>query len=378
MMSVVNIASELISFETPSQLSNIQISQYLEDLLRQREFEIELVDYKDANGVPKRNLVAKKGKGAGGLAYFGHSDTVPSENWTFEASSACEGLVKDRRLYGRGSCDMKGSVACALVAAERFRAEELNAPFYFICTADEEVGSVGALHVAQHSQLFQEMVSSRTKGIIGEPTRQQVIYAHKGSHAFAVTSKGVAAHSSRKEGVNANLKMIPFLSAMRDLYHETETNPQWQNEEFDPPTLCWNIGINDHNLAVNITADKSVCTVYFRPMPGIDVTPLWEQVESLAEQTGLQLEVLFKSDPVYIDPSTAFVREMLELTKTETPRTVGYGTDGVMLTSLDELVVCGPGDIAQAHTSDEWIDLNELETGVDLYERAIQHWCCHL
>ncbi len=111
-------------------------------------------------------------------------------------------------------------------------------------------------------------------------------------------------------------------------------------------------------------------------MPGIDVQPLVERVLAKAYECGLEATETNYGQPLYIDPQSPFVRECLELAGRSTPRTVGYGTDGARLTELQQLVVCGPGSIAQAHTHDEFIELSQLESGTDLYTRMIERWCC--
>lgn len=185
---------------------------------------------------------------------------------------------------------MKGSVACALAAVERIRAEDLKRPVYITCTADEEVGYGGAQSVAKRSVLFREMIAGDAKGIIGEPTHLEVVYAHKGTFGFLATSIGKASHSSTKEGLNANLAMIPFLVEMKALHDEVEADPAWRHPEFDPPTICWNIGINDHTHAFNITAPQSVCSVYYRPMPGQNPQLLLDRARQAAERCGLKFE----------------------------------------------------------------------------------------
>ena len=211
------------------------------------------------------------------------STKVPSPSattWFSEEHGPFTPTVVGDKLYGRGSCDMKGSIACMMAAAERFSAAELNQPIYITCTADEETGYGGANEVVKHSRLYREMVDGNSRGIIGEPTRLDVVYAHKGCIGLVATSKGRAAHSSTREGLNANLAMIPYLAEMKAIHDETEADPAWRNDEFDPPTMSWNIGINDHTAAINITAPQSVCTVYFRPMPGHDPEPLIERLST--------------------------------------------------------------------------------------------------
>jgi acetylornithine deacetylase len=270
---------------------------------------------------------------------------------------------------------MKGSIGCALAAAARFAARELRRPFYVTCTADEETGYVGAANVVARSRLYREIVEGRSRGIIGEPTRLEVVHGHKGTYGFVATARGRAAHSSTRAGVNANLAMIPFLVEMKRIHDELAADPAWQNEEFDPPFVSWNIGINDHTRAVNITPPQSVCTVYFRPMPGQDAEALIARAGRAAEACGVELEVKLRGQPLWVDPGSDFVCEALEVAGRERSHTVAYGTDGTVFADLEHRIVLGPGDIAQAHTHDEWIALAELERGTELYARLIRRWC---
>jgi len=163
---------------------------------------------------------------------------------------------------------------------------------------------------------------------------------------------------------------------MKAMYDETEADPRWQNSDFDPPTVTWNIGINDHTAAINITPPQSICTVYFRPMPGQNPQELVDRARQAAQQNGLEFEQRAQANPMSVDPDSPFVREMLELTGNERAGTVCYGTDGAMFTDLKQLVVFGPGDIAQAHTHDEWIKLDQLRRGSEAYAKLIRRWCC--
>ena len=375
-MKALEYAQRLVSFDSVSRKSNVAVTDYAESTLRSLGFEIERLEYDDAHGVRKACVVGKKGPGTGGLAYFGHTDVVPADPWFFTEHGPFEPTVRDGRLYGRGSCDMKGSVACMWAAAAAVPNEKLKRPIYVTCTADEEIGYGGAAEIARRSQLYREMVSGNSHGIIGEPTRLEVVYAHKGTYGFSAASRGRAAHSSTNKGLNANLAMIPFLAEMRAIHDELERDPAWQNPEFDPPGVSWNIGINDHTAAVNITPPQSICTVYFRPMPGQDPETLIERARAAAARCGVDFQRGHGGPALYVDPNSPFVREVLQLAGKSTPRTVAYGTDGVMLGDLKNILVLGPGDIAQAHTHDEWIDLAQLEQGTALYTRLVEHFCC--
>ncbi len=374
-MNALQYARELLAFDSVSSKSNVAVTSFVQAALGRLGFEIERLEYDDARGIRKACVVGKLGSGLGGLAYFGHTDVVPADPWFSSDYGPFQPTVKDGRLYGRGSCDMKGSVACMLAAVERVRAATLEQPVYVTCTADEEIGYGGAREVAQRSRFFREMIAHGTKGIIGEPTNLEVVHAHKGTFGFVVTSLGKAAHSSTREGLNANLAMIPFLVEMKAIHDETNADPAWQHVEFDPPTISWNIGINDHTHACNITAPQSVCTVYFRPMPGQDPQVLLDRARQAADRSGLRFETRSQAMPLYVDPQSEFIQELLQLADRPKATTVSYGTDGTMFTELKQLAVLGPGHIAQAHTWDEWIALEQLDRGTDLYEKLIRHFC---
>jgi len=374
-MNALDYDKDMVSFDSTSSRSNADVSDYVENTLKKLDFITERIEYEHPPGVRKVNVVGKKGVGSGGLAYFAHTDVVPATTWFSEEHGPFTPTVVGDKLYGRGSCDMKGSIACMMAAAERFSAAELNQPIYITCTADEETGYGGAKEVVKHSRLYREMVDGNSRGIIGEPTRLDVVYAHKGCIGLVATSKGRAAHSSTREGLNANLAMIPYLAEMKAIHDETEADPAWRNDEFDPPTMSWNIGINDHTAAINITAPQSVCTVYFRPMPGHDPERLIERARRAAEANGLDFTVSVRSAPVYTTPESPFIRELLEISGKDAAHTVSYGTDGSCFGEIRNMAVIGPGNIAQAHTFDEWITLEQLEKGTELYTEMVRQWC---
>ena len=374
-MDALDYARDLIAFDSISPVSNLAVTDYVEEKLRRLGFETERLEYNDANGVRKASVVGKRGNGMGGMALLGHTDVVPADSWSIAEHGPFQPTVKGTRLYGRGSTDKKGPVGCMLAAAERWMNAKHSQPLYIACTADEEVGFLGARQVAAESKLFQEMVQGNTRGIIGEPTSLEVVHAHKGVVGFVATSKGRAAHSSTDKGLNANLAMIPFLVEMKQIHDEVNGNSAWQNAEFQPPTLSWNIGINDHTRAVNITAPQSVCTVYFRPMPGMNVEPLIDRARSAAEVNGLEFKLIIEGLPVYTPADSPLIRDTLALAERGRSTTVAYATDGAMFGALRQLCVIGPGDIAQAHTADEWIELDQLERGTSLYARMIEEWC---
>jgi len=376
-MQALEYLQELIPFPSVSSESNSGISDCVEASLTKLDFEIERLHYVDDRGVTKSCVIARKGPSTGcGLAYFCHTDVVPVESWSFPKSDPWTPFIADGRIYGRGSCDMRGSLSCMLAAAESLKSTKLTTPLYYVATADEEVGMAGARQVVEKSAIYREIVKQQTRSIVGEPTMLDVVYAHKGGRAVKATSIGRAAHSSTGLGLNANMALIPFLSEIGRIHHEMETSAQWRDDRFSPPTPSLNIVIKDANTGINITSAQSECLAYFRPMPGQDADGMVDYLRTLALQHGLKFDLLFSGSPLYTEPSNPFVQELRNFTGSKTLRTAAYGTDGAIFTELQNIVVFGPGDIAQAHTDDEWISLDQLQRGTDLYRQCIQRWCC--
>lgn len=365
---VIELTQKMVEYPSESQTSNVEVTECIIKWLRELKFKIERIPYIDKNGIDKISIVAKMGTGQGGLSLLSHNDVVPALPIQYKPK------IENGRLYGRGSCDMKGPLAATICAAAQFKASDLKKPLFIVVTADEEIQAVGAKILTKKSKLFTD--ASEGYGIICEPTRLNVVYAHKGSLSLVITSKGRAAHTSTLKGTNANVRMIPFLQDMKGIYDQVINTKKYRNDEFEPPHSEWSIGINDHNIATNISPKLSVCTINYRPMPGIDPEPLIDKTIASAKKNGLKCEVRRVGDPVYTQPSSTLVKTALSITGKRKARTVPYGTDGMaFVKKMKNLVVIGPGDISQAHTVDEWIDIEQLKQSVDLYSRFITHVC---
>lgn len=369
-MDVVEITADLVSYNSASQNSNTPVSEAIAGWLHKAGMSVERVDYTDRDGTPKTNVVGKKGKGQGGLALLAHSDVVPAEGWDSDPFK-----LRDRqgRLYGRGSADMKGSVACMIGAANAFTEQELKLPVYVIVTADEETDCGGARAVALRSKTLK---SSKVRyGIVGEPTLLDVVYAHKGSLKFEATAKGKAAHSSTGKGLNANHILIPFLNDVVTLEESLRTDPRYRNEAFDPPHGTLNVVFSDGDTAANVTAPVSRATINCRPMPGQNWKPVIDRVTRMAEKHGVRIKLPKTLDPLSTRLDSPIVREALQITGKRKPKTVAYGTDGMVFGKTMELVVMGPGSIQQAHTVDEWIARDQLQKGLDAFTKMVHRFC---
>ena len=160
------------------------------------------------------------------------------------------------------------------------------------------------------------------------------------------------------------------------IYDLVLSDKRFRNEEFNPPHSEWSIGINDNNIATNISPVSSTCTINYRPMPGVDVQSLVHRTRASARKHGLKCEIRHLGEPVYTDPNSPLVKTALKIAGKRRALTVPYGTDGMAFgKKMKQMVVLGPGNIAQAHTVDEWVEVDQLKKGVALYERFIDHVC---
>ena len=383
--SSIELLRRLIAFPTISSTSNADISDHVAAELTSRGFSVQRESFLDDTGVQKVNLVARRdpstakpisqdSTSGNGLAYFCHTDVVPVSRWTGPGGDPFDAVIDSDRIYGRGSCDMKGSLVAMLEAAAQVDQADQTAPLWIVCTADEETGFLGAKYLRANSAAYQEIVQLQPMAIIGEPTKLSVVHAHKGITGFTVTSHGLAAHSSLAIGVNANEAMVPMLQTILELGQRTKTDARYQDDRFSPPTLSWTFGVSDESAAINITPARSKAWVSLRTMPEIDGEDLIAVVQERAADLGLEFKRYDGGGPVFIDPDSQCVQVMCELAGGE-PSTVCYGTDGGEFNQLNQMVVCGPGDIAQAHTTDEFLETRQLEQGIGLYRKAIERWC---
>ncbi len=369
-MDPVQLTREFVSFNSTSYLSNVDCSNAMAERMRDAGLAVERIPYTDPNGVPKLNLVGKKGNGTGGLALMGHNDVVPAEGWAWDPFEVVE---KGSRIYGRGVADMKGSVACMIATASRFSTDELKHPIYVVVTGDEEINCGGADVVAQKSEVLKE--SDVRYGIIGEPTLLDVVHAHKGSVKISVRATGKATHSSMGTGINANHILIPFLNDMLAIDRELKTNEKYLNHAFTPPHATLNTVIHGGEQASNITTSESGATLNMRPMPGQDFAPLLDKIRALAKEREVHVDIYDGLAPLHTPVESRIVQEALSVTNKSEPKTVAYGTDGMIFGKTMELVVLGPGNIQQAHTIDEWIEIEQLHQAVDTFSEMVRRFC---
>ena len=367
-VDALELAQQLVAIDSVSRHSNVAASDLLHGVLEDAGFEVERVEYDDPDGERKVNLVGRRGNGSGGFGLFSHSDTVPGDSWTADPFTPRR---EGDRLIGLGSCDMKGPLAATIEAAAAPALDTLVRPVYVVVTADEEVSGRGALQVAARSRLYR---AGPARGVVAEPTRLTPVYAHKGGARAVVTARGRAAHSSTGKGVNATFLIAPFLAEMARLAEEIQSDESFLNHEFAPPHNCLNVTIDDGRTRPNVTAAQTVCTLAFRPMPDDRSDDLLAIIGERAERHGLHFKGV-RGQAFRVAPDSRVVRLALQATGVEQAVTVGFGTDAFAFMNDLELVVLGPGNIAQAHTEGEWISVTQLRRAVEVYGAMIDAEC---
>ncbi len=363
----------LVSFDTTSRLSNVPLVDWLLPRLTDLGFSCQRHPYRDDAGVEKQNLLAlPPGGGLPELALVGHTDCVPYDSaW----ADALHLTARDGNLYGRGACDTKAFLACALVAAERTGAAKLAKPAALFFTADEEVGCVGA------KMLVEEKQGRARRAIVGEPTSLTPVRANKGYCLAEVTVKGKEGHSAYPaSGISAINGAARLISRIED-YAKTELQKD-RDEAFEPPYTTLSVGLIQGGRAKNVISGQCTFTLEWRPLPrqSPDVVP--ESVKRLARDVekatpGLHVEVrVQRTDRGVETPASAGVVAFLAKETGRPPITVSFGTEAPQMTALGaEAVVFGPGNIRVAHQSGEFVPVAELLQCEEILEKALRHFC---
>jgi acetylornithine deacetylase len=353
---VITLARDLVSLDSRSFVSNLPVADRVEAALG--GFDIERLDYVDDSGVAKRALVAHRGP-AGGIALSGHMDTVPDTGWQEDPWSAR--LDADGTLHGLGSTDMKGPVAAIIVAARSLPAA---VPVTLLITTDEETTKQGARLIATKSELVRQ---TQPRGIIvAEPTGLAPVRGHRSHIAFTCVATGEQAHSSTGRGRHANWDLIPFLIEMKSVFERLRSDVGLQDRDYEPPFSDFNVVIDNHGAAMNVTVPKATARIKFRYSAKIDPSPVLSAVHDAARRFNIQVSEAREGFPPELAADHPLVRLCTELTG-KPAGTAPYGTDASELQAIAPCVVLGPGDIAQAHTPTETARVADLVAAVPIF-----------
>lgn len=346
-MEVTDILLDLVAIPSVSPMSNAPVIEYVRKHLA--GWRIKLYPYRDATGVEKVNLVATTKPGVAELAFVCHTDTVPYDPaWT----EAVHPAIRGGKLYGRGSCDVKGFLACVLAAVAK---ADVAKPLAVVLTADEEVGCVGAKFLARKKVLCAKRM------VIGEPTGLRPVCAGKGYALAEIVVRGKEAHSAfPSQGRSAIYDAARVVTALERVAKKLEAR---KNRAFDPPFTTLNVGLIRGGTAKNIVAGECRITVEWRPVPGQPGDWAAELIrEALA---GLRVDATLdvkRLDPAFDPSATKNLITMMESISGRRATTVSFGTEAAHLSMLtSEVIVFGPGDMTVAHQSGEFVAVKALK-----------------
>ena len=369
------ILSDLIAFPTVSADSNAALISYAATLLEAQGAKIHLQDAPEAG---KANLFATFGPETDdGILLSGHTDVVPvtDQVWASDPFALSE---RQDRLFGRGSCDMKGFIAAALAMVPTLAPQVRDRPLHIALTYDEEIGCFGAQHLATllHRQHITPGIA-----IIGEPTEMRVIEGHKGCYEYSTHFHGLEGHGSDPDrGVNAVEAAVRYVNTLLDL---KERLKEWAPEDsrFEPPWTTVNVGALQGGTAHNVIASRAQVDWEMRPVSSTDADFVKTALRDFCDQTLLpqmravypdakvELEVIGEVAGLIPTDENAARQIVSELTGANGADVVAFGTEAGIFQEMGmDVVVCGPGSIEQAHKADEFVSLDQLDQCLRMLE----------
>jgi acetylornithine deacetylase ArgE len=374
-MEAVDIAKELIRFDTSGPPAKERpCAEWIKDFLEDNGIEstLQIVE-KD-----RANLVGKIGEGKGpGLVLSGHIDVVLAGNLElWEISDPFNPVIHDGKMYGRGACDMKGPDACILQAVKEIAKENFRRQLNVVFTAGEDTSGWYVTKVLDEKLIT---IKDASYGIVPEPSLMEIIPIHKGTVDVKVKISGKASHSSRPVlGINANQKAADFLLSLRTLQEELNRT---RHPLLGPTTV--ECTMMKGGFKKNIIPDSANLTINIRLIPEHKepvilrkwFTDTIGELSSDDPEFNAEFTTSKIKEPLNVPLDSEIVQFLIGYLGTE-PTGAPYYTEAVDYTKAGiPTVICGPGDISQAHTADEWISLDQLKRGVKTFKEAIRHFC---
>jgi acetylornithine deacetylase len=360
------ILAELVAFPSVSADGNRAVTEHIARLLDAAG--VRYWTKADATGT-KLNLFATIGPDLpGGVVLSGHTDVVPVEGqpWTSDPFAMVE---RDGRLYGRGTCDMKGFVAACLAMAPDFVARDLTVPVHFAFTYDEETGCFGAQAL---TQTLAAMGIRPAAAIIGEPSMMQPVEGHKGCFEYTTRFTGLEGHGSSPDlGVNAVEYAAIWAQKLVALREALKARAP-VGSAFVPPQTTINIGLLSGGVAHNVIPGAARMEWEMRPVAPEDAAFVKSELAALKDEllakmrevfadAAIETETIAEVVGLMPDPDSTATKLVMELTGANRAGLVPFGTEAGLFQQIGiPSVICGPGDIAQAHKPDEFLSVDQL------------------
>jgi acetylornithine deacetylase len=376
--STEEMLARLVAFDTTSRASNIPLIAFVEDYLDGWGVAHFRIDYEAGK---KTNLFATIGPDiAGGIVLSGHTDVVPVDGqaWT---TNPFELTARAERLFGRGTCDMKGFIAVCLALVPQFLSATLTSPIHLALSCDEEVGCKGVRPLVAH---MREHLPKPRAVIVGEPTSMQVVNAHKSAITFSTEVTGHEGHSSlTQQGVNAIMVAGELLGEINRIRNDliAEGDPA---RRFSPPYSTVHVGVIAGGTAKNIIPRRCAFQWETRLLPVADPEAVPRRFEAFARSlepamravapnTGIRTETVNRVPGLAPEKDSPAEHLALNLTNANATHAVSYCTEAGLFQQIGiPAVICGPGSIEQAHKPDEYIDVSELRRCEAFMRRLVE------
>ncbi len=380
-MSAREILEKLVSFPTISRESNLELIDWVEEYLNGHGVTCHR-DYNEEG--TKASLFANVGPEVeGGIVMSGHVDVVPVDGQDWD-SDPFQVVEKDGRLYGRGTCDMKGFDAIALAAVPQALARGLKRPLQIALTRDEEIGCIGAPPMIEKMAAILPRAESV---IVGEPSMMQAVTGHKGSIGYEIVFRGFEVHSSiMHQGVSAIMQAARLIDwANRRNDENMARTPTGAAAIFEPPFSTLHVGMISGGTAHNITAAECRLWLDFRLVPDEEMRDWSARMQAEIDRIEAGMQAIHPNCRIEVSeyfrvpglkPETAGTAEALAraITGDNGSHVVSYGTEaGQFQEKGYSAVICGPGDIAQAHQPNEYVTLAQFAAAERFAERVIDH-----
>lgn len=377
--SALELLDRLVAFDTTSHKSNLALIRFVEDYLAHCKVSSRLVLADDGE---KASLFATIGPaGVPGVALSGHTDVVPVEGQAWDSDPFRLTDLGDR-VAGRGTTDMKGFLACVLAAVPEFTQRTLKTPIHIAFSYDEEIGCLGVRPMIAefgHSLVRPRMV------IVGEPTNMSIVDAHKGPVRWHVEVQGRAAHSSMAHlGVNAISYAGRLIGELSRIEEELKAAV---NPRFDPPYASLQVTRMEGGTASNIVPVSAWFGFEVRAMPETDLAKIESDLRRFAErkclpamrkvapEASIRIHRTNQVAPFVAEAGSELTALALTLAGQNETFAVSYATEaGLFQEAGSSSIICGPGDIAQAHTANEWVAKAELEK-CSAFLTRLGAWC---
>jgi acetylornithine deacetylase len=376
MNSSRDLLARLVAFPTVSRDSNLALIEFVRDYLTSLGVACEL-DYNSEQS--KANLYARFGPDIeGGVLLSGHTDVVPADgqNWSVPPFELTE---QDGRLYGRGTADMKGYIACVLAAVPKLLAKPLRVPVHLAFSYDEEVGCLG---VRTLLEAIRQRPNPPALCIIGEPTELKPILGHKGKLAMRCQIQGAACHSAyAPQGVNAIEYAAKLINRLGEIGQRL-TAVERHDPRFDPPFSTVQTGLIQGGRALNIVPAECQFDFEVRALPNDDPQQVADELRAYAESellpemrsrsaaSNIELKELSAYPGLATDPQSAAAEILALLSGSREFGTVAFGTEGGLFAQAGiPSVICGPGSMDQGHKPDEFVTQLQLDGCDDMLAR---------